>query len=296
MNEEQAMRIDDRLSRGWKKNLKFLHVFVAGISLGSLVSVLALLLPGSRQDGLVAASHVLIESVFVWSLSLSIVTGFLFSFFAGRGVVKSTWIICKWIGSFLVLAIYMFFVSPFAAGIAARWNVFHVLAYTDESVMSTLLLATSAVSLIYLFLFYISFKKPWGHRSTDPLTESPRVRLVLFILSALLGGYTIVMIFYFHSLRSEILPTLRWPESPGEYQGTIECAAARYDVRFVVNQDGVRNIQISSSRTSIYFEYAKLLKERLEKAEAFPVDAVTGATTTSVCILKSVAKAIRSAR
>ncbi len=288
MSEEQKHKIDDRLSRKWKKNLKFFHVLFVGISLGSLTGILSLNLVPDRNMGLLAAASVLLENIFIWTISLAILTGITFSFFAGRGIIKSTWIIWKWIGSITILILYMFFMSPYAAGIAASLDVSGKISGVNGSQVSGLIISVLVTCGVMLFLFYISFVKPWGHRSKDPITESAKIRLSFFSLAAVLTLYTSYMLYYFHNIRSQQFTNRSWMTEAGDYKGSIDCAGSRYDIQIHVDSDGKRDIAIESNHDSIYFTFASLLKYRLEDSDNFPVDTVSGATTTSICILRAV--------
>lgn len=293
MEPTTERKIDDVLSRANKKNLKFLHVLFAGGLAGSLASIPVLLM---GDGSIFAAAHPIVESVFSFSLYGLLVTGFLFSMYTGRGFIRSTWIIWKWGFSFLLLFVLLLFISPDASGLSAYakgelWNDPVLVGLRTRLLYVTLALIPSVI-----FIYYISFKKPWKTRPTDPIAENPKWRKLLVALAT---GFVLLAVFQvltLESIRRDLPEPADLSSLPdGEYSGEFPCAGAIYGAALSKGEDGIQ-IQLSSNHGSVYYSYASMVIPRIEREMRLPVDGITGATTTSSCIQKAVEAAIRKGK
>jgi uncharacterized protein with FMN-binding domain len=81
--------------------------------------------------------------------------------------------------------------------------------------------------------------------------------------------------------------------SDGIYKGEFSDGGGIYNVYVEINNHKILNIILETDQDSRYVDYARPVTGRIIEEQTLLVDAVTGATTTSKCIIKAVEEALK---
>jgi uncharacterized protein with FMN-binding domain len=82
----------------------------------------------------------------------------------------------------------------------------------------------------------------------------------------------------------------------GIYKGEFNDGAGIYTVEVDVNNHRISQVTMETERKSVYVNYARPITDRIVKKQTVNVDAITGATTTSKCIMKAAENALKNKR
>ena len=160
--------------------------------------------------------------------------------------------------------------------------------YSGQSRLYTLIEAIFLVAIVFL-----SVLKPWGMRKPK---FSVNRKVVVGV-----AGSTAVILVAFLVMNSLTLQRYRKMEianselaaiEDGTYYGEATIGGFTYKVEVKVLHHWIENIKIIQNRKNAYARYAEWVIPRIIEAQNANVDAITGATTTSKCLMKAVENAL----
>ena len=79
----------------------------------------------------------------------------------------------------------------------------------------------------------------------------------------------------------------------GIYEGVFESGGGPYTVHVYIEHHKITDIRLMTVRRSKYLHYARAVIPRIIDHQSPAVDGITGATTTSKCIMKAVENALK---
>lgn len=293
------------LSKSWHKTLSLIHQLLAGICFVSAVALMALLIIRSNAHGQNLASldlkiYKLFNGFFSWSFYGIVFTALLFSIFTKWGFIRYKWIIVKWVVVAALIIITMFAVSPVLSGLVAlRSGHFSVNGAAEEysglGRVAVIWLAIEVLLLAGLKVF--SRIKPWSGTARKPKLN----RKVFLILSSLLVIifllFLAVTYLNLQRLRNMAIdePDLQKLEN-GKYVGRTEVGGFPYIVEVTMADHRIQEIKFLRNQDNVYGRWAEGVIHQVLKRQTLQVDAITGATTTSKALLKTVSNALKTSR
>ncbi len=290
------------LSAKTQRILKWIHITCVAFSTGGLLSILILQIL-KRQLGADENLFLIDLSVFhIFNTAVNysfygiIFTGLLYSLFTKWGFVKHYWIIFKWIAVLILFVMIWIWVGPAINGSAALADgkFFFEGArsqYLDYSHQG--LLFNTVGMVVFFVLILVSVIKPWGQRK--PLLQIKRKATLIIVATltvfALLSlSMQSISLSRYRSMRiaDSDLSKLR----DGIYFGRSTMGGFTYRVEVEVTNHKIENIKILSNRESPYARFAEGVIPRIKRKNNANVDTITGATTTSKCLMKAVENAL----
>ncbi len=283
------------------RTIKVVHLMAAGIWLGALTSILVLELGargGRAEVGVQLAVYQLHEVALFWAFGVTLATGLLFSLLTPWGFARHWWIVAKWGLALALFAVTLFVQSPVVAAVGGMADAgvteLGALRYADYQARCLHLAA--AQTAIVLLVFALSTYKPWGkvHRE---FRVSPRlVRWGVLGAGALglaAGVFNAIQLHHFRTLEVDARPfgALR----DGTYPGRARCGVD-YGVVAEVTGGRLTELRVTENRTTHYARLAEAVTARIVTAQRAEVDAITGATTSSRCLMAATAHALAPAR
>ena len=283
-----------------RRLLKTVHIGFAGVWLGGLVCMGALLLVARADLGgrdpfpLYLAVHTIHDVVLYAAFTGTLTTGLLFSLFTKWGFARHRWIAVKWGLALVLFAVTLVWQAPAIAGAVAladagpafsRYG--QLSAYADRA----LLLACIQVAIVAA-VFPISTWKPWGRWKRVLRVSARKVRIAVVSLAIIGAGFAVFNFVTLQRYRTMPIPPVAITELPdGSYAGAAACG---YEYAVEVGIDGgrVSSIDVTKNRDSHYAQFAEGVLPRIVATQRVEVDAITGATTTSRCLMKAVANAL----
>ncbi len=285
-----------------QKILKWIHITCVAFSTGGILSILVLMFL-KRQLG--PDENIYLIDLSVYHLFNSAVayyfygilfTGLLYSLFTKWGFVKHYWIIFKWIAVLILFVMIWVWVGPAINGSAALSDgefFFEGARSQYQDYGSQGFLFTAAMMIILFVLILVSVFKPWGQRKPRFKIKRKSTLIIVATLAVLLllslSMQSISLIRY-RSMRiaDSDLSQLR----DGFYFGKSTMGGFTYSVEVKVSDHRIENIKIISNRESSYARFAEAVIPRIKRNNNANVDTITGATTTSMCLMKAVENAL----
>lgn len=282
--------------------IKWIHITCVAFSTGGLLSLLILLFL-KRQLGTDENLFFIDLSVFhlfntavTYSFYGIIFTGLLYSLFTKWGFIKQYWIIFKWIAVLILFLMIWVWIGPAINGSVALADgeFFFEGArnqYHDYGLQG--ILFVSAGMIILLVSILVSVYKPWGQRK--PLFKIKRkttliIAASLSVIALLSLSMQSIALLEYRSIRiaDSDLSQLR----DGFYFGKSTMGGFTYEVEVKITDKQIEEIKIISNRESFYARFAEGVIPRIKKNNNANVDTITGATTTSKCLMKAVENAL----
>jgi uncharacterized protein with FMN-binding domain len=284
-----------------RRVLLSIHLALNSILIGGLVAVVVLNYAkqgsqsGDQQYAINLALFKIHDTVVMNAGMGVIVTGLLFSLFTKWGFFDFYWVTMKWVGVALLFFVMIFYMAPAINGMAALSDVQRIQAlgnplygqYEKQSAIFAALLLALLVAMIVLSVF-----KPWGQRA-KPFNVSRKVVLgiggglgVIVIASALLQ-FMQLQSYRRMPVKDIDLATI----ADGAYIGEAKFGFT-YKVEVAIKDHKIDRIKIIENYNSMYAKLAEGVIERVLGAQRPNIDAVTGATTTSKCLMKAIENAI----
>lgn len=293
-----------KLAGSYLSVLKTIHLLVVGIFFGGLTVNLAILItihsagiPYNSTSSSFILFHLNDSLVYYSFLGLSF-TAVIYALFTGWGIIRHWWIIIKWLLLFTIAGIYIIVYSPSVNGLAALSNG-GIDSPETEKVFSSLLQKSIINNVIIVILlsivFFISTLKPFGRRGSDLLTENKIARISVLVSLVISAGFLLIGSLNLNRLRNMKindyeLNLLR----DGTYIGEFNDGGGLYIVRIKITDHRISEVNLSTERQSVYIEYARPVTRRILEKQTPGVDVISGATTTSKCIMKAAEYAIKS--
>jgi uncharacterized protein with FMN-binding domain len=288
---------DGRFGARGQRLLTAVHIMFAGIWLGGIGATALLLWLGAelprRPDLLIAAFEVherLVFAAFVGTLT----TGLLFSLFTKWGFFTHDWISAKWALALLLFALTLGFQSPALSGVAglADAGVEALHGHSLEGYRSRAAgLAIGQLSIVVL-VYFISTLKPWGRRKPPQVSRTRLLwgTLLPLGLLAAFGVYTHIQLRGYRTMQVEDATAAGLAD--GVRTGRASCAVP-YEVQLRVEGGRIAGLRATRNLDNHYARIAEAVLLRIEHEQHTRVDAITGATTTSKCLMAATADALR---
>lgn len=291
-----------KLKGSWLSILKTLHLLFVTSFFGGLAASLVILGTGAAGgiDAGPKESYIMLYRintlVVYYSLFGLTLTAIIYGLYSKWGILKHRWIIIKWLLLFVIAGIYIVAYKPSISGIAAlssggQIDRETINLFTDlfrKSIVTSVLILS-----LLLIIFFISTLKPFGSRRSDFLADNKIARISIISLIVLSAGFFIMGWINLNRLRtmpieSPDLSTI----SDSIYKGSLSDGGGVYSVEVEIDNHRISKINLETDRDSKYVDYARPVINRVIEEQTLTVDAITGATTTSKCILKAVEEAL----
>ena len=295
-----------RLKGSYLSIVKTLHLLFVTSYFGGLAASLVILGSGAagRIDAGPDESYIMIYRINTFVVYYSLfgltITAIIYGLYSKWGILKHRWIIIKWLLLFVIAGIYIGAYKPSINGIAALSSGGQVAGETINpftDLFRKSLVTNVLILSLLLIIFFISTLKPFGTRSSDFLADNKIARISIISLIVLSAGFFIMGWVNLNRLRT--LP-VRSPElsaiSDGIYTGAFGAGGGIYLVEVEIDNHRISRLNLETDRDSKYVEYARPVINRVMEEQTLNVDAITGATTTSKCILKAVETALNGER
>jgi uncharacterized protein with FMN-binding domain len=284
--------------------LKTVHLLCIVLFFGGLAAILVIL--GLKLSGNLILSSAEADFI-IYQLNGNLIyysfiglttTAIIYGLFTNWGILRHRWIIIKWVLLFTIAGIYIIAFSPSINGIVSlssgglnsgeTENLYEALV--RKSIFYNIILIS-----ILLIIFFISTMKPFGRRSSDILSENKTARISILALLLLSLGFSIMGSLNLNRLRSMEIHNLDLTNTDdGIYKGEFNDGAGIYTVEVEVNNHRISKVKMETERKSVYVNYARPITDRIVKQQTVNVDAITGATTTSKCIMKAAENALKN--
>lgn len=286
--------------------LKTFHLLFIGIYFGGLLAtqiILRLLISGSSISD--SGTHELIlyrlDSIMIYFSLLGLATtSIIYGLFTNWGIMKHRWLIIKWLLLLILGGIYIIVYSPAINGIVSLSSG-GINSDDTKKLYESLVQKSSHSGIILLLLvltiFFISTIKPFGKRNSDFLTENKFARISIIAFIILSVGFGIMGSLNLNRLRNMNIQNPDMSSiNDGKYKGEFSDGGGVYKVEIEINNHSISQITMNTDRKSQYVYYARPVTSRIVQKQSLNVDVVTGATTTSKCILKAAENALKGAK
>lgn len=290
----------EKTARRW---LRVIHICFISSLTGGLLSILAV-----NQMGTFAPMELYIANFSIYTIFNTIVTysfygviatGLVYSLFTHWGLTKHWWIIGKWVGTFFLFLLVWISLGPAINGMVALSeigleNLNGGIAYGDYQI--TLVPAILFALIVIAILISITIFRPWGQRVQK---YEMRRGLVLSLAGIAVSFGLVLGIIGYLDLESYRNMEIHSPDlsriPDGKYKAEVEYAGFTYAVRVDVSDHMILGIQVLENRTSPYAQFAEGVINRILVKQTPDVEGITGATTTSKCLMKTVETALEGA-
>lgn len=295
----------NKLSGNYLKILKTLHVGFIAVTFGGIIALeVILFLKLSNQsmtftNDLDYIIYKLNNGIIYYSFLGIVATTIIYGLFTSWGLLRFYWIIIKWILLFVFVILFIIFFSPSINALASLSDSGMQLGTGQKEYINLLnnsFQLNLMLILILTTIFFISTIKPFGKRKSDLLSDNRIARisiLCLIIISVASGVFGSINLNRLRNMKIQNPDIKNYAD--GIYKGEFIGGGGTFSADVEINNHKIKNIQINATRDSKYVRFAEPVIQRIIKAQDVNVDAITGATTTSKCIMKSVENAFKEA-
>ena len=295
-----------KLTGSYLTILKTFHILFIGINFGGLLAsqiILRLLISGgliSEAGNPELILYRLDNFMVYYSLLGLATTSIFFGLFTNWGIMKYRWIIIKWLLLFTLAGVYLVVYTPCLNGIVSLSS--GGFNSKDAEELYEKLLQKSFYSNIILLsllvtIYFISTIKPFGKRNSDFLSENKMARISIIAIIILSVGFGLMGSINLKRLRTMKINT---PDlltlNDGVYKGEFNDGGGVYAVEVEIKNHTISDLTLKSERKSSYIDYARPVTGRILQKQTLIVDAITGATTTSKCIMKAAENALKGSK
>jgi len=291
----------NKISGNYLKIIKALHVGFIALTFGGMISIEVILFL-KLSDQLLTFSYdldyiiyKLNNGIIYYSFLGIVATTIIYGLYTNWGFLRFYWIIIKWVLLLLFVVIFILFFSPSINALASISDSgLQLDSHQNEyiNLLNNSFRLNLVLIIIYTTIFFISSLKPFGKRKTDLLSDNriARVSILCVIIISVVSGF-------FGSLNLNKLRNMQIlnPDieiyADGIYNGEFVGGGGTYSATVEIGNHKIKNIQINATRDSKYFRFADPVIQRIIKTQDVNADAITGATTTSKCIMKSIENA-----
>ena len=283
----------EKTGRRW---LRVIHIVFIASLMGGLASILAIhVLPGLDTRQLFIANYSiysLFNMVVTWSFYGVVTTGLIYSVFTHWGLTKHWWIIGKWTGTVALFILVWIWLGPAINGMVALSDIGMQESAVphDYTEYHNTLTPVIAVALLIMFtLISITIFRPWGQRSQK---YEMRRGLVLSLtgIGVVLGvGLGLIGYYDLESYRNMEIGNPDLTQVPdGIHRGSVSYSGFEYAVAVKMNEAMIVGVGVIQNRDSDYARFAEGIIPRVIEKQSPDVDGITGATTTSKCLMKAI--------
>jgi uncharacterized protein with FMN-binding domain len=284
-----------------KRILLSIHLLLNSVWIGGIIAIIFLnLLRTHAVDGdQVYAINMMIFRIqddLVMNVSFGVIlTGLLFSLFTQWGFVRFRWVAVKWIAVITLFVLITFYLAPSVNGMAAIADVDRTAAVTNSLYLQfekESLMFLSLQLLLLVLIILVSVFKPWGQRTARIHLGRKTVLIMGGLLPLVLIIGLTVQYIQLESYRNLPIKNINLSEvTDGWYIGEAD-----YGFRFVVLVDvrdhKIQDVRVIRNYDNVYAQLAEGVITKVLKNNDLNVTAVTGATTTSKCLMKAIEHAI----
>jgi len=291
------------LSSAWQKFFKLVHIVAASIWLGSAISSFMILQLHKNMSPEINLFHFdvalfrISESLISGSFFVVLITAIIFSLFTKYGFFRYYWLTIKWLVLIALLLIHTGLYAPAIHGMVALSD--SGLAITTGQAIYASLYAKASLfivieSSLVLLLFIVSILKPFGLAKWAAKEHKPKklVRILVTDITILIFAFATYNEYQFEKVRNLEIKNVDFAHHRSDtYLG-------EYDFQFtykvgVVVEDGIlTDIEILENRDNDHSRYAEGIVKKIIEKQRIDVDAITGATSTSVAIQKAIENAL----
>lgn len=290
----------EKTGRRW---LRVIHIAFIASLLGGLASILTVsIIPGLDVQELFIANlsiYTIFNLVVTWSFYGIVATGLVYSIFTHWGLTKHWWIIGKWVGTISLFLLVWVWMGPAINGMVALSDIglqTSTIPQDYAGYQNTLAPIISVAILIMVILIAITIFRPWGRReqkykiSRGWVLTLSGIAVVLGVSLGIVGYYDLES---YRNMEISSPDMARVPD--GIHKGTVTYAGFEYVVDVNVDESRIRGIEIVQNRDSHYARFAEGIVTRVIELQTPNVDGITGATTTSKCLMKAIEIALEGA-
>jgi len=289
-----------KTARRW---LRVIHIIFIAILMGGLTSILVisqLTDLDSHQRYIANLSiYTLLNTVVTYAFYAIVATGLVYSLFTHWGLTRHWWIIGKWVGTLLLFFLVWIWLGPAINGMVAlsdagRDSSGILAAYAQYH--DSLAPAIAVAFLIACVLIAITIFRPWGQReqryefSRRWILSLVGIALTLTVIMAYMGYQDLEG---YRQMPIESPDLTRVPD--GLHRGSATYAGFQYVVEVEVEGSCITAVNVIQNRESHYARFAEAVLERMVRDQTPSVDGITGATTTSKCLMKAAEAALKGA-
>jgi len=291
----------EKTGRRW---LRVIHIVFIASLLGGLASILVInYLAGLNTQQLFIANYsiyTIFNIVVTWSFYGVVVTGLIYSVFTHWGLTKHWWIIGKWTGTVLLFILVWIWLGPAINGMVALSDIGlggTSLPHQYTEYHNTLAPVIAIAFLIMFTLISITIFRPWGQRTQKYelrrglVLSLTGIGVVLGVGLGLMGYYDLE-----HYRNMEIGSPDLTLIPDGIYRGSVDYSGFEYTVAVKVFDAKIKGVGVVNNRDSDYAHFAEGIIPRVIEKQSPDVDGITGATTTSKCLMKAIEVALEGAK
>lgn len=291
----------EKTGRRW---LRVIHIILIAFLMGGLFSMLLVrLIPGLDHEAQFVANlaiYTLFNTVVTFSFYGIVTTGLIYSVFTHWGLTKHWWILAKWLGTVLLFGLVWIWLGPAVNGMVALSDagleshqvyleyLGHLGHITPVIIVALVIMAT---------LISITIFRPWGQRVQS--YELRRGTILVLTGAAVVVSIGLGILGYLDLERYRNME-IKDPDlsliSDGTYVGADTYAGFTYKIECIVMGHQLIDVRVMENRDSPYARYAEGIIPRILKHQSPNVDGITGATTTSKCLMKACELALEGAK
>lgn len=285
-----------------RRVLLSIHILLNSILVGGFAAMLFLNLfkqaatTGDNINTLNLAIFKIHDQVITNAAFGVIITGLLFSLFTKWGFFDFYWVTVKWISLAILFFLIISFMGPAVNDAAAISNVEGSKALTNPEYLKYEKVVTTfsiLILIIFAAVIIISVFKPWGKRKKLFRLKRKTVLSIGIVLGAVVITSALFQLKQLQHYRRMPVKDFNLSEiDNGIYSGEAEYDY-NYQVEVAVNEHHIDQIRIIGNRKSHYAKLAEMVTIKVINAQTPNVTAVTGATSTSKCLLKAIENALK---
>lgn len=292
------------LGRSGLKLLAIAHQSLSAIILGSSISILIMMgvksgLPATQAPyPLDLAIYRLFDLGIVYPFGLMLITAGIYGSFSRWRYFLHYWIIAKWIIIVALFGFMWFWLGMSVNGVIALSEPGGTIAELGPAYQTASHQAfrfTLVATIAAWAIFIVSIWKPWGKRSSKREFRQRTVIIITAVIFISTGIYIAMTTRMLNTYRSMVIQDTDLSGlSDGIYRGEALCGSFTYEAEAEVNGQRIVHLKMTRNRTSQFARYAEGVLPKILRQQNANVDAITGATTTSKCLMKAVETTLRS--
>jgi len=291
----------EKTGRRW---LRVIHIMFIASLMGGLASILVIHHLADLDTHQLFIANYSIYSLFnivvTWSFYGVVATGLVYSVFTHWGLTKHWWIIGKWTGTIVLFTLVWIWLGPAINGMVALADIGFQASAVPHSYTEfhNTLTPVIAVALLVMFtLISITIFRPWGQRSQKYELRRGMI-LSLVGMGVVLGvGLGFMGYYDLETYRNMEIGSPDLTKVPdGIHRGSVSYSGFEYSVAVKVLMSRIEGVRVVKNRASDYARFAEGIIPRVLAKQSPNVDGITGATTTSKCLMKAIELALEGAK
>ena len=279
---------------------KTIHLISAGTWVGCLVasvagSLAARALADRGAFGATYAVFHLVDRVLPWTWIATIGTGLVFSLHLKWGFVRHKWVAVKWVLGVALILAALLWQGPAVAVLAARADLGRASwVQANDQALTAALVLIGVVALV----FAISTFKPWGRFRREWKPPRARTVIIVWAVTVLGAGMSVVQSCQLQRVRALMIEPVELASvADGRHRGQADPEPGfPYEVEVWTRGGRIVSARAVHNRTGLYPRLAEGVLRRVVRQQSVAVDAITGATTTSKCLLAATRAAFLAGR